>query len=397
MERSLDSSCLDADATGDRFSTQFNSTAFVSIEENSCSPNLCKKPDLKLSPIFHDNERRTLYSKRMVQYKFRGESPLVKNGRLEPAHPLSDISEIRAAETDDSSSHLTSSIDDDNVSNKENDRPGTSTPDKNVSIPSHSRSLNSFENHILETLHTNTFSPSVFAVPESPASPEEFKWSIEELSILKPVHITQEEIAQSSYSPDPETEAKIQAILDEYWRNNTCHIPSPDAPVRNPLLGGPETPLCDAVRVQAALRMKYSTSSPKARPSVTSGSRRTSFIQPHRSRSSQTEITINPSADIDFAKLLGTSCVYNSADDCDDESVFDATASSVGSLRRRLFIGEDEQDTSQVCDNDGDMSATNDEPPLDSAGDIVRYDLDGSETAFGGLEDIMLSPIKASP
>ncbi|VDM65334.1 unnamed protein product [Strongylus vulgaris] len=373
MERSLDGSCLDADATGDRFSAQFNSTAFVTVEElDRCSPKACKKPvdvqgnqitlpvymriNLKLSPILHDNERRTVYGRRMVQYKCRGESPLVKSVRMDPPHPLSDISEIRAEKTDESSSsHLTDQAEDSSVSNKENERPGTSTPERNTSMPSHSRSTNSFESHILETLHTNTFSPSVFAVPEAPTSPEEFKWSIEELSILKPVHITQEEIAQSSYSPDPETEAKIQSILDEYWRNNTCHIPSPDVPVRNPLLGGHETPLCDAVRVQAALRLKYSTSSPKARPSVTSVSRRSSFVQPQRSRYSQTEVTIDPSADIDFAKLLGPSYIYNFADDCDDESVFDATASSVGSLRRRLFIGEDDHDSSQNCDVDEDL------------------------------------------
>ncbi|RCN33152.1 hypothetical protein ANCCAN_21028 [Ancylostoma caninum] len=91
-------------------------------------------------------------------------------------------------------------MDENNVSDKENNRPGTSTPERSMSIPAHSRSTNSFESRILETLHTNTFSPSVFAITETPPSPEEFKWSIEELSILKPVHITQEEIAQSSYS-----------------------------------------------------------------------------------------------------------------------------------------------------------------------------------------------------
>ncbi|KIH50474.1 hypothetical protein ANCDUO_19447, partial [Ancylostoma duodenale] len=152
---------------------------------------------------------------------------------------------------------------------------------------------------------------------------------------------------------DPETEAKIQSILDEYWRNNTCNILSPDVPVKNPLtMGPPETPLCDAIRVQAAFRMKYSTSSPKARPNVTPVSRRASFIQPHRSKYSQTDITIDPSMDVDFSKLLGASCIYNPADDGDDESVFDATASSVGSLRRRLFLGDD---ASQVGDVDDDL------------------------------------------
>lgn len=50
---------------------------------------------------------------------------------------------------------------------------------------------------------------------------------------------------------------------------------------------------------------------------------------------------------------LGPSCIYNPTDDCDDESVFDATSSSVGSLRRRLFLGED--DASQAGDAEDDM------------------------------------------
>ncbi|EYC13535.1 hypothetical protein Y032_0043g772 [Ancylostoma ceylanicum] len=399
MERGTDLSSSEADATSDRYSMQFNSTAFVSVEETSgsCGPNVSKKPDLKLSPILHDSDRRTVYSRRMVQYKCRGESPLVRNARMDPPHPLSDISEIRAEKSDESTSlsHSVDEMEENSVSDKENNRPGTSTPERNMSIPTHSRSTNSFESRILETLHTNTFSPSVFAITETPPSPEEFKWSIEELSILKPVHITQEEIAQSSYSPDPETEAKIQSILDEYWRNNTCHILSPDVAVKNPLtMGAPETPLCDAVRVQAAFRLKYSTSSPKARPNVTPVSRRTSFIQPQRSKFSQTDITIDPSADVDFSKLLGASCIYNAADDCDDESVFDATASSVGSLRRRLFLGDD--DASQAGDVDDDLNAST-EHFLDNTQNMVRFDLDEPGKDFGGFADIELSPIKQSP
>ncbi|KAK6747717.1 hypothetical protein RB195_000735 [Necator americanus] len=395
MERDVDQSSLEVDATYDRFSMQFNSTALVSGEETAdpYNSNLSKKPDLKLSPILNDSDRRTVYSRRMAQYKSRGESPLV---RYDPPHPLSDISEICAEKSGESSS-LSRSTDQAGISNKENEPHGTSTPERNASLAPHSRSTNSFESRILETLHTNTFSPSVFAVTETPQSPEEFKWSIEELSILKPVHITQEEIAQSSYSPDPETEAKIQSILDEYWRNNTCHIPSPDVVVKNPMLqGAPETPLCDAVRLQAALRVKYSTSSPKARPNLASISRRNSFVQSYRSKGSQTEVTIDPSADVDFSKLLGLSCIYSSADDCDDESVFNATASSVGSLRRRLFIGD--HDASHVDDIDEDLNASCAQfDDMENTQNIVRFDLDGLGNGFDRLIDIELSPIKASP
>ncbi|KAK6051438.1 hypothetical protein COOONC_11055, partial [Cooperia oncophora] len=197
-----------------------------------------------------------------------------------------------------------------------------------------SRSTNSFESRLLETVHTNTFSPSVFAITESPASPEEFKWSIEELSVLKPAHITQEEIAQSAYSPDPEHEAKIQSILDEYWKNNTCYIPSPDIPVK-------------------------------------------------------TEITIAPSTDFDFARILGPSCIYMSSEDCGEDSVFNATTSSAGSLRRRLFSEEDGVDPS-CCSptdlGDGDHS-------INSSIQSIRCDLDGGNQSFDGFSEIDLSPI----
>ncbi|VDM63558.1 unnamed protein product [Angiostrongylus costaricensis] len=238
--------------------------------------------------------------------------------------------------------------------------------DMSTEAAPHTRSTNSFESRLLETLHTNTFSPSVFAATKSPVSPGEFKWSIEELSILKPVHITEEEIAQSNQSPDPEHEAKIQSILDEYWKNNICHIPSPDAPVtlifrmtsshcQNPLVAAAsETPLCDIVRISAAMRMKYSTSSPKSRPNL-NGSRRSTVVQAARNRQSQTEITIAPSAFFDFTKFLGSSCIYNPSEECDEESVFNATGSSVGSLRRRLFI--DEGDNAPVHGSSEDLAS----------------------------------------
>ncbi|KAE9412703.1 hypothetical protein Angca_010151, partial [Angiostrongylus cantonensis] len=341
MERNDTGLSLEADSNSDRFYTQLNSTTLLSVEEMS-DVLVTRKPDLKLSPIFCDGERRTVFSKRMVEYKYRGESPLVKCGRGQALHPLNDISEIHAGDDDESSMLPSSNSKTDGTSNKENNRPGTSTPERDMSTETapHTRSTNSFESRLLETLHTNTFSPSVFAATKSPVSPGEFKWSIEELSILKPVHITEEEIAQSNQSPDPEHEAKIQSILDEYWKNNICHIPSPDAPVTNPLVtAASETPLCDIVRISAAMRMKYSTSSPKSRPNL-NGSRRSTVVQSARNRHSQTEITIAPSAFFDFTKFLGSSCIYNSSEECDEESVFNATGSSVGSLRRRLFIDE---------------------------------------------------------
>ncbi|WKY04249.1 hypothetical protein Q1695_005321 [Nippostrongylus brasiliensis] len=401
MDRGANSSS-ETDITSDRFCTQFNSTALGSLEESldPCSSNVNKKPDLKLSPILNDSvvERRTVFSKRMVQYRSRGESPLVKSSNLESHHILDDISEIHYEKEDSSNLQSSNQTFETSQANKENDRPGTSTPEReqsNTTTNRFSRSTNSFESRLLETLHTNTFSPSVFAITGTPPTPEEFKWSIEELSLLKPVHITQEEIAQSAYSPDPEQEAKIQSILDEYWKNNTCYIPSPDVPVKNPLLASAhETPLCDAVRVSAAMRMKYSTSSPKARPNAGNISRRASFIQPCRNKQSQTELTIAPSVDFDFAQFLGPSCVYNSSEEFDEESVFNATASSAGSLRRRLFSDDFDRDVPN-CGSPTNLDKDDEDLLDDSCQSMIRCDFDGRLNSFDGF-DVELSPIKSS-
>nr|CDJ84520.1 uncharacterized protein LOC100878034 [Haemonchus contortus] len=389
MDRGANCSSLEADITSDRFSTQLNSTALPSLDE-SLDPSTCnrsKKPDLKLSPILHDNDRRTVFSKRVIRFKCRGESPLVKNSHLESHHQLDEISEIHYEGGEESSQipHSVNQTFEISQINKENEAPGTSTPERNASvqIPTHSRCTNSFESRLLETLHTNTFSPSVLAISNSPASPEEFKWSIEELSVLKPAHITDEEIAQSAYSPDPEHEAKIQAILDEYWKNNTCYIPSPDVPVK--------TPLCDMVRISAAMRMKYSTSSPKARPNVSNLSRRGSFVQQPRNKQTQTEVTIAPSVDFDFAQYLGPSCIYLSSEECGDDSVFNTTASSAGSLRRRLFSEEDDAAPAFCSPTDLD----NGDQSMDGSNhSIVRFDLDGGRNSFEGFSEIDLSPIE---
>lgn len=394
MEKSENNLSLEADGASDRFYTQFNSTTLLSTEETS-DVSLGRKPDLKLSPILCDGDRRTVFSKRMIECKRRSESPLVKSGCEQPLRHLSDISEIHDGNGDESHTFPTSNGKTGDDSNKENDRPGTSTSLRDMSMDTapHTRSTNSFENRLLETVHTNTFSPSVFAATKTPVSPEEFKWSIEQLSILKPAHITDEEIAQSYQSPDPEYEAKIQSILDEYWRNNTCHIPSPDAPVTNPLVTtASETPLCDMVRISAAMRMKYSTSSPKSRPNLNVSRRNTSILLV-RNRCSQTDITIAPSVHFDFVKFLGPSCVYNSSEECDEESVFNATGSSIGSLRRRLFT--DEGDTAPFCGCSEYMpSNENQDHCLNNTQEMVRCELDGYNNSLDDFGDIDLSPIK---
>ncbi|KAK6040137.1 hypothetical protein COOONC_22358 [Cooperia oncophora] len=138
MDRGANCSSSETDSTSDRFYAQFNSTALLSLDESSdpCSGNRSKKPDLKLSPILHDSDRRTVFSKRVIRFKCRGESPLVRNSYVESHHQLDEISEIRC-EKDDESNGLSNSDNpafESSEMDKENEAPGTSTPERLVLV-----------------------------------------------------------------------------------------------------------------------------------------------------------------------------------------------------------------------------------------------------------------------
>ncbi|CAB05528.3 Protein aurora borealis [Caenorhabditis elegans] len=284
-------------------------------------------------------------------------------------------------------------------------------------------SLNPLDSILLNSLHKSiNFSPRVVFSQESCSQQkdsEKFQWSIEQLAILKPAHISDDEIAASYRSPIPEVEEKIQEVLNEYWTKNVSYIPSPDGPryinlshrdgtVTTFTYGAEEnatsssapgaaagTPasLANIVRKKEAVKAAYATSSPKQRPRKN--------IRQVRNRPAQTELTIPPNLDLDLKKLLGEQFVYqpDEEDEEDDEEVFNVSVSSNFSTRRRLFSAggtpgaprddEDEADdvenSSMLSNDDLMLNETNGQHFNDSLSPVrkdVTDDIDEPETSM---------------
>ncbi|KYQ59044.1 Protein aurora borealis [Trachymyrmex zeteki] len=85
---------------------------------------------------------------------------------------------------------------------------------------------NPFEPDLINRLHLSAISPTLFAKVSSPMqqSPE-FTWNIDELAHMKPVKIEESPI-QQMYSPEPELEIRAQAAIDRFFMQNQI-IPSP--------------------------------------------------------------------------------------------------------------------------------------------------------------------------
>lgn len=270
-------------------------------------------------------------------------------------------------------------------------------------------SLSPFDSIILNSLHKSLdFSPRFIISQESGSqqkSDGKFQWSVEQLAILKPAHISDDEIAASYRSPIPEVEEKIQEALNEYWSKNVSYIPSPDGPrfvnmthrdgtvttVRygedgTAVSHGNTPSLANLVRKKEAVKAAYATSSPKQRP------RNFRSIRQVRNRNCQTELTIPPNMDLDLKQLLGESFVYQNESD-DDEEVFDLSISSNFSTRRRLFsTGEqqgaepDELNNTSLLSNDDGMNESSAQPFNDSLSPVrrsvdVSEDIDESTSA----------------
>ncbi|XP_036147913.1 protein aurora borealis isoform X2 [Monomorium pharaonis] len=84
---------------------------------------------------------------------------------------------------------------------------------------------NPFERDLINKLHLPVLSPSIFAkVPTPMQQSPGFAWNIDELAHIKPAKIEESPI-QQMYSPDPETEMRAQAAIDQFFKEH--HIPSP--------------------------------------------------------------------------------------------------------------------------------------------------------------------------
>lgn len=95
--------------------------------------------------------------------------------------------------------------------------------------------INPFEAHLTERLHLPVIcSPSLFERPRTPSngSGMQFEWTIDEVSSLGPANVEPHE-TQFMETPDPVTEAKAQAAISAYFKDNSI-VPSPiDCQLRN--------------------------------------------------------------------------------------------------------------------------------------------------------------------
>ncbi|RZC33487.1 BORA N, Rep fac-A C and/or tRNA anti-codon domain containing protein, partial [Asbolus verrucosus] len=98
----------------------------------------------------------------------------------------------------------------------------------NISTPPSrfAKILNPFESHLIERLHLPTFSPSVFAQVSTPKTDEKFKWTIDDISSLKPANIDEATISQHVMDQDPTMESLVQEKIDKFF-NEKAIAPSP--------------------------------------------------------------------------------------------------------------------------------------------------------------------------
>ncbi|XP_050532437.1 uncharacterized protein LOC126900628 [Daktulosphaira vitifoliae] len=83
---------------------------------------------------------------------------------------------------------------------------------------------NPFNENLMQRLGETTISPNVFAKAISPGQENEFKWNIDDVSKLNPVHIEDECMVEEQI--DDETESKLQETIDKYFYMKH-KIPSP--------------------------------------------------------------------------------------------------------------------------------------------------------------------------
>ncbi|CAH1155889.1 unnamed protein product [Phaedon cochleariae] len=100
----------------------------------------------------------------------------------------------------------------------------------NVSTPPSrfTRIINPFEHHLVDRLHLPMFSPSVFAKVSTPKSDEKtkFKWTIDDISSLKPADIDEGTISQHVIEEDPQVESLVQEKINRFFSEEVI-LPSP--------------------------------------------------------------------------------------------------------------------------------------------------------------------------
>ncbi|XP_071956823.1 protein aurora borealis-like [Antedon mediterranea] len=87
-------------------------------------------------------------------------------------------------------------------------------------------SINPFEAESTDSLHLSKFSPSIFKIktPSSTKKSPKFRWSIDQLAILKPADI--DETPQQDTNLDQDTEQRLQQAIDQFFSQKQV-APSP--------------------------------------------------------------------------------------------------------------------------------------------------------------------------
>ncbi|GMR47455.1 hypothetical protein PMAYCL1PPCAC_17650, partial [Pristionchus mayeri] len=350
-----------------------SSTVLVGDEDH-------KRDELKFSPIFGDTSpsgKVGLRYRNSVAKKRDDDSGDRDSGKLGSANSLgvslNSFSRSHSEEQCDSSQADTDHGDAAFLEDKEN-ATSSSSNDRYRSTPmkSHAdsrlqneskRAVNPFEKSVcVDSLSRSIFSPGVLAefsnlpknTPKTATREGEFKWSIEHLAVLNPIDIPEEDIVRSRISPSSFHDPSRQAAIETFFRSNAAFHPSPD------LFRKPPTPSTapSAKRLRATDPLHLPSSSlllpsPLTRPHA---DRIPRSVQRVRTFSSQTSLTIPPSKEIDLVAILGAEFVYDENADReaslaepieeeDDEK--DLSASNL-SLRRRLFLNDDEEEEGEM-------------------------------------------------
>ncbi|XP_059488192.1 uncharacterized protein LOC132204007 [Neocloeon triangulifer] len=114
-------------------------------------------------------------------------------------------------------------------------KPTSSTPlssRQNMPTPKTPRFIprNPFDADLISRLHLPICSPNVFNTVVSPTKSldgDNFDWTIEDVSRIKPAAIEEYPEHQFTNSDDPETESRVQQTLDTFWKAEKHIVPSP--------------------------------------------------------------------------------------------------------------------------------------------------------------------------
>ncbi|XP_050305159.1 protein aurora borealis [Anthonomus grandis grandis] len=107
------------------------------------------------------------------------------------------------------------------------DSPFRTLPNASTPPSRFAKIINPFEQHLIERLHLPTFSPTVFAQNSTPKADQKFKWTIDDISSLKPADIDETTVSQHVCTMDnPEVDSLVQKKIETFFSEKEI-VPSP--------------------------------------------------------------------------------------------------------------------------------------------------------------------------